>query len=225
MFARLWGKLVAFFFGGILGTVFGIALGFFFFPYVFPPPPAAEQLTQADLTPPTVEQPTAPPTAVEPSAPPPAAAEQSAEAPAATPQAAATSAPAASMPPTQAAPAPAVPLATGAFIHANRSDPVHWGKGKVSLYQRAVFLESDFEVGPGPAYHVYLVPKPSIRSSSDMKDVMYVDLGRLRSFKGSQRYPIPDGVKLKDYSSVIIWCERFGVLISPADLKVVQAAN
>jgi hypothetical protein len=105
------------------------------------------------------------------------------------------------------------------------SDPVHWGKGKVSVYQRAVFLEPDFEVGPGPAFHVYLVPKSSIRSSSDMKDVMYVDLGRLRSFKGSQRYPIPDGVNLKDYPSVIIWCERFGVLISPADLKVVQAAN
>ena len=224
MFARFWGKLVAFFFGGIFGTVFGIALGFFFFPYVFPPPPAAEQLTQADLTPPTVEQPPAPPAAVESSTPPPppAAAAQIAQPPTVAPQ---TAPPA--MPPAQAAPAPAVaaPLATGTFIHANKSDPVHWGKGKVSIYQRAVFLESDFEVGPGPAYHVYLVPKRSIRSSSDLNNVMYVDLGRLRSFKGSQRYQIPDGVNLKDYPSVIIWCERFGVLISPADLKVVQAAN
>jgi Electron transfer DM13 len=186
MFARFWGKLLAFFFGGILGTVFGIALGFFLFPYVFPPPPAVEQLTQADLMPPS-----------------PAVPAQDASAPATI----------------------AAPLATGTFIHANPSDPVHWGKGKVSIYQRAVFLEPDFEVGPGPAFHVYLVPKSAIRSSSDMKDVMYVDLGRLRSFKGSQRYEIPDGVNLKDYPSVIIWCERFGVLISPADLKVAQAAN
>ena len=205
MFAKLWGKLVAFFFGGILGTVFGVALGFFFFPYVFPPPPAAEQLTQADLTPPpAVEQP-----------------------PAASSPQAASSAPAPSVPAGQSPPAQAVavPVATGSFIHANKSDPVHWGKGKVSVYQRAVFLEPDFEVGPGPAFHVYLVPKSSIRSSSDMKDVMYVDLGRLRSFKGSQRYPIPEGVNLKDYPSVIIWCERFSVLISPADLKVAQAMN
>lgn len=36
--------------------------------------------------------------------------------------------------------------------------------------------------------------------------------------KGSQRYAIPAGVNLKDYQSVIIWCERFGVLISAADL-------
>jgi len=82
-----------------------------------------------------------------------------------------------------------------------------------------VFLESDFEVGPGPAFHVYLVPKANIRQSSDMQGVMYVDLGGLRSFKGSQRYPIPAGVNLKDYPSVIIWCERFSVLISPADLS------
>ena len=225
MFARFWGKLVAFFFGGVLGTVFGIALGFFFFPYVFPPPPAAEQLTQADLTPPSAEQPVAPGAAAEPAAPPRASTEESGQAPASASQAGMTSAPVVSAAPTQSVPAVAVPVAAGTFIHANKSDPVHWGKGKVSVYQRAVFLEPDFEVGPGPAYHVYLVPKPSIRSSSDMKDVMYVDLGRLRSFKGSQRYQIPDGVNLKDYPSVIIWCEAFGVLISPADLKVVQAAN
>jgi hypothetical protein len=47
---------------------------------------------------------------------------------------------------------------------------------------------------------------------------MYVDLGGLRAFKGSQRYPIPDGVDLANYPSVVIWCERFSVLISPADL-------
>jgi hypothetical protein len=50
---------------------------------------------------------------------------------------------------------------------------------------------------------------------------MYVDLGGLRSFKGSQRYPIPEGVDLAKYPSVVVWCERFGVLISPADLTPV----
>ena len=88
-----------------------------------------------------------------------------------------------------------------------------------------VYLESDFEVGPGPAFHVYLVPKASIRSTSDVKDLMSVDLGGLRAFKGSQRYPIPDGVDLKNYQSVIIWCQQFGVLISPADLTTAMAAS
>jgi len=113
-------------------------------------------------------------------------------------------------------------IATGTFIHANPSDPIHYGKGKVSVYERTVFLEPDFEVGPGPAYHVYLVPKRNIRDAAAVKDSMYVDLGGLRAFKGSQRYPIPAGVDLKNYQSVVIWCERFSVLISPADLMAAK---
>ena len=116
-------------------------------------------------------------------------------------------------------------VATGTFIHANKSDPVHHGRGQVSVYDHTVFLEPDFEVGPGPAFHVYLVPKAPIRASGDLKGIKHVDLGGLRAFKGSQRYPIPESVDLKDYASVIIWCEQFGVLISPADLNVVTASR
>jgi len=158
---KFWRGIAIFMLGGLLGTGFGVALGFFLFPYVFPPPVAVEQLTEADR---------------------------------------------------------ADQVATGTFIHANPSDPIHYGSGKVSVYRNAVFLEPDFTVGPGPAYHVYLVPKANVRDEAAVKDAMVVDLGRLRAFKGSQRYAIPAGVDLKNYPSVVIWCERFGVLISPADL-------
>ncbi|PIQ43429.1 MAG: hypothetical protein COW05_04660 [Gammaproteobacteria bacterium CG12_big_fil_rev_8_21_14_0_65_46_12] len=30
---------------------------------------------------------------------------------------------------------------------------------------------------------------------------------------------MPDGIDLKAYGHVVIWCEQFGVLISPAKLK------
>jgi hypothetical protein len=63
------------------------------------------------------------------------------------------------------------------------------------------------------------VPKANVRDAGAVKDAMYVDLGQLRAFKGSQRYPVPKGVDLAKYRSVVIWCERFGVLISPADLE------
>ena len=156
-------SLAIFVFGGILGTGFGVVLGLFLFPYVFPPPPAMEELTAAERT---------------------------------------------------------NLVASGDFIHADPSDPIHYGKGKVSVYERTVFLHDDFEVGPGPKFHVYLVPKERIRSSGDVSDTMFVDLGRLRSFKGSQKFPIPAGVDLSKYKSVVIWCEQFSVLISPADLKL-----
>lgn len=163
---RLLRGALVFLAGGTLGTAFGLALGFFLFPYVFPPPPAVEQLTAADRT---------------------------------------------------------QPVAAGTFLHANPSDPIHWGRGRVSVYQRAVFLEPDFAVGPGPKYHVYLVPKTGIRRSADLGDT-FVDLGRLRAFEGSQRYEIPAGVDPAGYRGVIIWCQQFGVLISPADLEAAKGS-
>ncbi len=153
--------LITFLFGGILGGAAGVALGFFLFPYVFPPPPATEELQSVQTD----------------------------------------------------------KVAEGVFIHANPSDPIHYGSGGVSVYSDTVFLHEDFEVGPGPDYHVYLVPKASVRSSGDLGTAMYVDLGRLKAFQGSQNYTIPAGVDLKQYPTVLIWCQKFSVLISPADLN------
>jgi hypothetical protein len=154
--------LLTFLVGGALGTAFGVALGFFLFPFYFPPPPAADQLTDVDLS--------------------------------------------------------STIVAEGRFIHANPRDPIHWGRGTVVVRADSVFLQSDFEVGPGPKYHVYLVPRRQLRTSSELAGEKFVDLGRLRSFKGSQRYAIPIGLDLAKFESVIIWCEQFAVLISPADL-------
>ncbi|KMW59914.1 Phenylalanyl-tRNA synthetase beta subunit [Candidatus Rhodobacter oscarellae] len=153
--------VAVFLLGGVLGTGFGVALGFLAFPYVFPPPAAMDQLTEADAE---------------------------------------------------------TLVATGTFIHANPADPIHFGSGGVEVYESVVFLQNDFKVGPGPDFHVYLVPSAEVRASGDVKDMMFVDLGKLRAFEGSQRYEIPAGVNLKDYPSVVIWCQQFGVLISPADL-------
>jgi hypothetical protein len=110
-------------------------------------------------------------------------------------------------------------VAKGTFIHANPSDPIHHGKGGVIVYQDLLHLETDFEVGPGPKFHVYLVPDKNVVPSTNVAKTMYVDLGRLKAFKGSQNYSVPSGVNLANYPSVVIWCEQFGVLISPAALK------
>ncbi len=115
-------------------------------------------------------------------------------------------------------------VAKGTFIHANPSDPVHYGKGGVSVYENVVFLHEDFEVGPGPAFHVYLVPNANIRDAGQVTGTMFVDLGGLRAFKGSQKYAIPPGVDLTKFPSVVIWCQQFSVLISPADLTFEQGS-
>ncbi len=109
-------------------------------------------------------------------------------------------------------------VAHGTFIHANPSDPVHYGKGTVTVYKDTLRLEKDFEVGPGPKFHVYLVPEQEVTPKTRIQDTMFVDLGRLKSFMGSQNYPIPEGIDLKSYPYVVIWCEQFNVLVSPAKL-------
>ena len=89
----------------------------------------------------------------------------------------------------------------------------------MSIYPNLLHLETDFEVGPGPKFHVYLVPLTDITPETRVQDSMFVDLGRLKAFSGGQNYWIPDGVDLKKYPSVVIWCEQFNVLVSPAMLK------
>ena len=124
----MWRLITVFLLGGVLGTAFGVGVGFFAFPYVFPPPPAAEELRAEDSQ---------------------------------------------------------TLVATGTFIHADPSDPIHYGSGGVEVFENVVFLGEDFNVGPGPAYHVYLVPKAEIRASGDVRDTMYIDLGKLRAFDNS----------------------------------------
>ena len=63
------------------------------------------------------------------------------------------------------------------------------------------------------------MPERNVTPSTPVAKTMYVDLGRLKAFKGSQNYPVPAGVDPATYGSVVIWCEHFGVLISPAELK------
>ncbi|OGA01333.1 MAG: hypothetical protein A3I00_03070 [Betaproteobacteria bacterium RIFCSPLOWO2_02_FULL_64_12] len=110
-------------------------------------------------------------------------------------------------------------LAKGSFIHANPRDPIHYGKGSVTVYSDLLHLENDFEVGPGPKFHVYLVPEKGVTPATRVAETMYVDLGRLKAFRGSQNYALPAGIDIRKYPSVVIWCEHFAVLISPAELK------
>jgi hypothetical protein len=113
-------------------------------------------------------------------------------------------------------------VASGSFIHADPSDPVHHGSGGVTLYQDLVHLHADFNVGPGPKYHLYLVPGAMVTPETAVDETMFVDLGRLKAFSGSQNYPVPDGTDLTRFGSIVVWCEQFGVLITPARLSFVN---
>ena len=98
-------------------------------------------------------------------------------------------------------------------------DFIHKGSGRAMLIKsdgRAVLRFEDFEVTNGPDLYVYLTkgenPTGDLKSLGD-----YIDLGLLKGSKGNQNYELPnysDG-----YSTVVIWCKKFGVLFTYAVMK------
>ena len=61
----------------------------------------------------------------------------------------------------------------------------------VSVYEIVVFLNEDFVVGPGPAFHVYLVPGEKVRDAGQVSGTMFVDLGQVRAFKAVRNIKSP----------------------------------
>jgi hypothetical protein len=111
------------------------------------------------------------------------------------------------------------PRTSGQFTHADAKDRTHYGMGSVTLYDDRVVLGDDFEVGPGPRFHLYLVPERGIDPDTRVEETMFVDLGPLNAFSGSQAYPLPRGLDPADYGSIVVWCEQFNSLISAAELN------
>ena len=75
---------------------------------------------------------------------------------------------------------------------------------------------TDLSVSNGPDLRVYLAAgKP--KSDGEVDD--YKDLGALKGNKGNQQYEIPDGVNVRKYSTLYIWCRSFTVSFARTVLR------
>ncbi|MEE8054711.1 MAG: DM13 domain-containing protein [Gammaproteobacteria bacterium] len=110
-------------------------------------------------------------------------------------------------------------VAQGTFVDA---DGVHRGRGTATIYRggtgQYTLRLTDFEVTNGPDLKVWLVAESDIKSSDDVKASEWLSLGQLKGNIGDQNYAIPADTEVSKYQSVVIWCEQFGVLFSPAKL-------
>ena len=110
-------------------------------------------------------------------------------------------------------------LASGNFVDA---DAIHKGSGHATVYEladgRYVVRFEDFRTTNGPALVVYLSKHPAPGNASEVTDGGFVSLGRLKGNVGNQNYTVPSGTDISEYNSVVIWCELFDVLFSPAAL-------
>lgn len=105
---------------------------------------------------------------------------------------------------------------SGNFI--DRSHPAE-GLAKVitdGSEQRFLRFE-DFATDNGPDLNVYLTTAPA-DGDSGLFDDDFIDLGDLKGNVGPQNYELDPSVDLDRYTTVVIWCVRFGVAFGAADL-------
>lgn len=138
------------------------------------------------------------------------------------PTAVATAAPTASGAATAAASAPVPPVEPTPRVVARGElqyvDPLHNGKGPVSLLQLSSGPLVRFEnvaITNAPDIHVYL----SRETGGKWSESTSLYLGALKATNGSFNYDVPLTTDLAAYRSVVVWCRAFSVLITWADLQ------
>lgn len=124
--------------------------------------------------------------------------------------------------PTPSASASARPetLASGELISHE-----HTTSGVVKLVRLAdgshVVRLENLDTSNGPDLRVWLTDAPVKEGRAGwhvFDDGEYVSLGKLKGNKGSQNYPLPEGVDPARFGSVSIWCDRFDVSFGAAEL-------
>ena len=108
-------------------------------------------------------------------------------------------------------------LASGSIV-----DHAHGGDGTVNVItdgdRRFLRFEDDFAVDNGPDLNVYLVRGADAEGDSGLFDDDFIDLGDLKGNIGAQNYELPADIDLDEYTTVAIWCVRFGVAFNAANL-------
>lgn len=109
-------------------------------------------------------------------------------------------------------------LMSGNFMAAEKPTT---GKARIVTENGHRFLELDNAFSTsnlGPDLHVLL-------DTTDKPPQTYqnlgsaINLGRLRSYNGAQRYPIPDSINLNSFKSVVIWCRMANATFGYAPLR------
>jgi hypothetical protein len=101
-------------------------------------------------------------------------------------------------------------LRSGSFVNTEQDHPT---TGTVRIItengKRYLDLDEAFSTATGPDVFIILHRRDRVPVNISEQD--YVNLAPLKSFKGAQRYAIPDNLNLDDYQSVAIWCRKFNV--------------
>jgi hypothetical protein len=112
-----------------------------------------------------------------------------------------------------------VTLAEGSFI-----SRAHGGEGIATVLtdgseQRFLRFEQ-FATDNGPDLNVYLTTADADAPEGEFdRSGEFIDLGDLKGNIGDQNYEIPPDVDVERFDTVVVWCVRFSVAFTSADLN------
>jgi hypothetical protein len=94
------------------------------------------------------------------------------------------------------------------------SDFLHWGEGTVAVGRDAVLLMG--RVAPGPDYKLYLSPE-FVETEEQFFRLREraVRVGDVKTFENFF-VPVPAGIDVTKFTTVIVWCEAFSQFITAA---------
>ncbi|GAA5526935.1 DM13 domain-containing protein [Herpetosiphon gulosus] len=114
-------------------------------------------------------------------------------------------------------PAEPVVLGSGSFRGID-----HKSGGMATLYQQPdgsnLLRLSDFFVEAGPDMYIFVAKAAEINQPSDLQ-AGYLELGKLKGSEGNQNYSLPADFDPALYSNVVIWCEKYQVLMAVAPIQ------
>ncbi|MEO8021272.1 DM13 domain-containing protein [Polaromonas sp.] len=97
------------------------------------------------------------------------------------------------------------------------SDLLHWGEGEVSVGKQTIALMG--KIAPGPDYKLYLVPEFVENEAQFLKlKARSARVGDIKTFENFI-VPVPEGVDIAAYTTVLVWCETFSEFISAAKYR------
>lgn len=97
------------------------------------------------------------------------------------------------------------------------SDAFHWAQGRVGVSPTQITF--DGKMAPGPDYKIYLT-KTFVDTPEAFERIKHeaVRVGEVRSFNRFVA-PLAPSVDINDFTTVVVWCERFSRFISATQYR------
>lgn len=97
------------------------------------------------------------------------------------------------------------------------SDFLHWGEGEVRILSDKIAHEG--QLSPGPDYKLYLAPEFVDTEDGFLRiKGQSHRIGDVKTFDGFL-VPVPSGVDVSAYTTVVVWCEAFNQFITAAKYR------